>query len=94
MLVRAIQLYNYSLQQNEIIQSHIGIAICKKAIGSILYEQGQKVRAKLLMREAIDIIKLTQDAFHEMEIQIALCEVLIADHQLDEAQIDFEQYFK
>jgi tetratricopeptide (TPR) repeat protein len=69
------------------IQSHIGIAICKKAIGSILYEQGQKGRAKLLMREAIDIIKETQDAFHDMEIQMALCEVLIADRQLEEAQL-------
>jgi signal transduction histidine kinase/DNA-binding response OmpR family regulator len=86
-VVRAIQLYNYSLQQNEIIQSNIGIAICKKAIGSILYEQGQKDRAKLLMREAIDIIKETQDAFHDMEIQMALCEVLIADRQLEEAQL-------
>lgn len=85
--IGAIQYYGASLNQNEILQSDVGIAICKNAIGRILLEQGNAEQALKLMQESVQILKGTNDSFHELEMQISLCETLININRIEEAQV-------
>jgi signal transduction histidine kinase/DNA-binding response OmpR family regulator len=73
----ALDYYLISLEHNIFIGSQIGMAICKNAIGEINLGLGKTVKGLSLMKESVDILKNSQDAFHKMEMQISLCEAFI-----------------
>ena len=82
----ALYYYNESLKQNKIIDSSIGEAICKRAMGLIYLKKGQKSLALKLLREAYSLMEDSKDAFHKLEVQIALAETLIDIDRLIEAE--------
>ncbi len=82
----ALYYYNESLKQNKIIESDIGKAICKRAMGLIYLDKGQKTLAMQLLREAFSLMEDSKDAFHKIEVQIALAETLIDIDELNEAE--------
>lgn len=73
----ALYYYEESLMQNEIIDSDIGRAICKRAMGLIYYKKGDEKRALQLLEEAFALMEDSKDAFHKLEVQISLAETYI-----------------
>ena len=69
--------YEKSLEQNKIINSDIGVAICKRAMGLIFLKKGDKDLAIQLLSEAYSLMKESKDAFHKLEVQTSLAETLI-----------------
>ena len=92
-LSTALEYYNKSLQQNNIIQSNLGVAICKNAIGSVYLLQKKTSKGLKLIREAVNSLQNSEDAFHKLEIQISLCKSLIKLNQLKEAEILLNEIF-
>ncbi|MFA5657435.1 MAG: response regulator [Dysgonamonadaceae bacterium] len=82
----ALYYYNESLKQNKIIKSDIGEAICKRAMGLIYFEKGNHTLAVELLSEAYSLMENSKDAFHKLEVQIALAETLIDLNELNEAE--------
>lgn len=82
----ALFYYNQSLKQNQIIKSDIGIAICKKSIGKVYLAQGKTEEGLKLMKEAVSLMEDSKDAFHVVEMEIALCNAFIENNRLDEAE--------
>ena len=68
----ALYYYNESLKQNKLIDSNIGEAICKRAMGIIYYKKQNIAFALQLLNEAFIIMKDSKDAFHKLEVQISL----------------------
>ena len=77
--------YEKSLEQNKIINSDIGVAICKRAMGLIFLKKGDKDLAIQLLTEAYSLMKESKDAFHKLEVQTSLAETLITLGKTDEA---------
>ncbi|HHW80582.1 MAG TPA: response regulator [Bacteroidales bacterium] len=73
----ALYYYNASLKHNNIIDSDIGKAICKRAMGLIYYKIGDENRALRLLEEAFALMEDSKDAFHKLEVQISLAETYI-----------------
>ena len=73
----ALYYYDESLKQNKIIESYIGEAICKRAMGLIYYEKGKVTLALGLLNEAYSLMENSKDAFHKLEVQISLAETLM-----------------
>ena len=73
----ALYYYEESMKQNNIIDSDIGRAICKRAMGLIYYEKGYERRALRLLEEAFALMEVSKDAFHKLEVQISLAEIYI-----------------
>lgn len=90
----ALNYYNKSLQQNYSINSNLGIAICKNEIGSIYLKQHKISEGLKLIREAVNILQNSQDAFHKLEMEVSLCKSLINLNQLSESKILLNQIFK
>ena len=90
----AFNYYNKSLQENIGLQSNIGIAICKNAIGSIYLLQHKTSKGIKLIREAVAILQNSEDAFHKLEMQISLCKSLLNLNELKEAEILLKEIFK
>ena len=82
----ALHYYQKSLEKNIIINSDIGEAICKRAMGLIYYKKGDKIRALRLLEEAFDLMKDSKDAFHKLEVQISLAETYINIGSTSEAE--------
>ena len=82
----ALYYYDKSLEQNNIIDSDIGKAICKRAMGLIYYEKGDERQALQLLHEAFALMKDSKDAFHKLEVQISLAETYINIGRTSEAE--------
>ena len=82
----ALYYYDKSLEQNNIIDSDIGKAICKRAMGLIYYEKGDERQALQLLDEAFALMKDSKDAFHKLEVQISLAETYINIGRTSEAE--------
>ncbi|MGV8962357.1 MAG: response regulator [Candidatus Saccharimonadaceae bacterium] len=82
----ALYYYNESLKQNKLIDSNIGEAICKRAMGIIYYKKQNIAFALQLLNEAFIIMKDSKDAFHKLEVQISLAGTLIEINKIDEAE--------
>ena len=82
----ALHYYNESLRHNNIIESKIGEAICKRAKGLIHFEKGDETLALKLLNEAFALMEDSKDAFHKLEVQISLAETLINLNRTDEAE--------
>ncbi len=82
---QAMHYYQRSLKHNEMIDSDIGKAICKKSIGQLFLLKGKRQKGLKLMREAVSIMDESQDVFHVMEMEIALCEQLLKLEEYAEA---------
>jgi signal transduction histidine kinase/AraC-like DNA-binding protein len=93
-LVAALSYYNKSLQQNYSIHSNLGIAICKNAIGSIYINQNKTSEGLKLIREAVNILQNSQDAFHKLEMEVSLCKSLINLNHLNESKTLLNQIFQ
>lgn len=85
-LHKALDYFERSLQQNQIIKSDIGIALCKKAIGRLYIDLGKIDTGLALMQEAVALMADTKDAFHLFEMQASLCDALLQLNRLDAAQ--------
>lgn len=83
----ALYFYEESLKQNKIIESDIGEAICKRAMGLIYFEKGSKTLALRLLNEAFVLMKDSKDAFHKLEVQISLAETFIDLNRTNEAEL-------
>ena len=82
----ALYYYEESMKQNNIIDSDIGRAICKRAMGLIYYKKGDQRRALRLLEEAFALMKDSKDAFHKLEVQISLAETYINIGRTGEAE--------
>ncbi|NLZ94836.1 MAG: sensor histidine kinase, partial [Bacteroidales bacterium] len=82
----ALYYYEKSLEQNDIIDSDIGKAICKRAMGLIYYQKGNERQALQLLDEAFALMEHSEDAFHKLEVQISLAETYINIGRTDVAE--------
>ena len=82
----ALYYYDKSLEQNNIIDSDIGKAICKRAMGLIYMQKGDERRALRLLDEAFALMEDSEDAFHKLEVQISLAETYINIGRTDVAE--------
>lgn len=82
----ALYFYTESMQQNNIIDSDIGRAICKRAMGLIYYEKDRKDYALELLNEAFALMENSKDAFHKLEVQISLADILIKLNRTNESE--------
>lgn len=93
-LNKALTYYNKSLQHNYIINSPLGIAICKNAIGSIYVLQNNTLEGLKFIRESVNLLQNSQDAFHKLEMQASLFKLLINLNQLTECDNLLIEIFK
>jgi signal transduction histidine kinase/DNA-binding response OmpR family regulator len=82
----SLYFYEESLKQNKIIDSDIGEAICKRAMGLIYYQKGNPDLALSLLNEAFALMENSKDAFHKLEVQITLAETLINLNRTKDAE--------
>ena len=73
----ALHYNQLSQQENESIQSDIGTAICKKAIGEIYLKQGKTRLGLGLIKEAANLLSDSKDAYHRAEMEISYCSALM-----------------
>lgn len=82
----AVYYYKKSLEKNITINSKIGEALCKRSLGLIAFKRGNKDEALLLLKDAYSLVEYSEDAFHKLEIQQSLVELLINNDDLGVAE--------
>lgn len=82
----ALYYYEQSLGQNKIIDSDIGEAVCKRAMGLIYFKKGNIDIAESLLRESFSLLENSKDAFHKLEVQTSLTQTLISLGKTQEAE--------
>ena len=87
----ALYYYEQSLEQNKIINSDIGKAICKRSMGLIYYQKREEDVAIELLTEAFSIMEHSKDSFHKLEFQVSFAEALINIGETFEAEMDVEE---
>ena len=87
----ALKYYNKSLYLNKSIKSDLGISLCQTAIGSIYLKKGKINLGLKLIGDAINSRKNSEDAFHNIEMQITYCKALMSLNQLEKADQQIEE---
>jgi signal transduction histidine kinase/DNA-binding response OmpR family regulator len=90
----ALHYNQLSQQENESIQSDIGTAICKKAIGEIYLKQGKTRLGLGLIKEAVNLLSDSKDAYHRAEMEISYCSALIRNGRTNEAETHLNEVLK